>query len=183
MYMHTPRRQHDRPLQSNIHLFVRSEVLDIRIQKVVFSYGIHGMLYLTAVVCLVARSTDSKDPIEVTGRKCSKHGQFWPSSFKDLGPFWHICPPPPQSPFFWSITYITGIWLLTVPPNIVDSGSSKSKVAVRENANVTLRCQADGFPTPNITWKREDGRVITLDRQNQGKTWIGSRSFRFKSTE
>jgi hypothetical protein len=76
MYMHTPRRQHDRPLQSNIHLFVRSEVLDIRIQKVVFSYGIHGMLYLTAVVCLVARSTDSKDPIEVTGRKCSKHGQF-----------------------------------------------------------------------------------------------------------
>ena len=59
-----------------------------------------------------------------------------------------------------------------VPPNILDSGSSKSKVAVRENANVTLRCQADGFPKPNITWKREDGRVITLDRQNQGKSDI-----------
>jgi hypothetical protein len=44
----------------------------------------------------------------------------------------------------------------TVPPNIVDSGTTDGVVA-REGSNVSLSCRATGHPEPNITWKREDG--------------------------
>ncbi|GBM19082.1 Lachesin [Araneus ventricosus] len=48
-----------------------------------------------------------------------------------------------------------------VPPDILDQGSS-SDVVVREGANVTLTCKAGGYPTPNITWRREDNEPIPL---------------------
>ncbi|KAG8182574.1 hypothetical protein JTE90_021714 [Oedothorax gibbosus] len=48
-----------------------------------------------------------------------------------------------------------------VPPDILDEGSS-SDVVVREGANVTLTCKAVGYPTPNITWRREDNEPIPL---------------------
>ncbi|XP_035221860.1 lachesin-like [Stegodyphus dumicola] len=48
-----------------------------------------------------------------------------------------------------------------VPPDILDQGSS-SDVVVREGANVTLTCKAVGYPTPNITWRREDNEPIPL---------------------
>ncbi|XP_054721618.1 lachesin-like [Uloborus diversus] len=48
-----------------------------------------------------------------------------------------------------------------VPPDILDEGSS-SDVIVREGANVTLTCKAVGYPTPNITWRREDNEPIPL---------------------
>lgn len=44
----------------------------------------------------------------------------------------------------------------SVPPNIVDSGTTDGVVA-REGSNVSLSCKATGHPEPNITWKREDG--------------------------
>ena len=44
----------------------------------------------------------------------------------------------------------------TVPPNIVDSGTTDGVVA-REGSNVSLSCRATGHPEPNITWRREDG--------------------------
>ena len=47
-------------------------------------------------------------------------------------------------------------FILSVPPNIVDKGTTDSVVA-REGSNVTLTCQATGFPEPNITWRKEDG--------------------------
>ena len=31
---------------------------------------------------------------------------------------------------------------------------------VRENANVTLRCRAKGYPKPKISWRRENGKPI-----------------------
>ena len=58
--------------------------------------------------------------------------------------------------------------LLAVPPNIDDSLSS-SDVIVREGANVTLTCQATGYPQPTIKWKRDDGSNITLNKTHSGK--------------
>ncbi|XP_051175003.1 limbic system-associated membrane protein-like isoform X2 [Leptopilina boulardi] len=50
---------------------------------------------------------------------------------------------------------------VTVPPDIVDFQTSTDMV-VREGSNVTLKCAATGSPTPNITWRREDGQTILL---------------------
>ncbi|XP_033226342.1 limbic system-associated membrane protein-like isoform X2 [Belonocnema kinseyi] len=50
---------------------------------------------------------------------------------------------------------------VVVPPDIIDYQTSTDMV-VREGSNVTLRCAATGSPTPNITWRREDGQTIVL---------------------
>ncbi|XP_076030573.1 lachesin-like isoform X2 [Oratosquilla oratoria] len=49
---------------------------------------------------------------------------------------------------------------VVVPPNILDKGSSKSEIQVREKSNVTLKCVGEGYPDPKIKWKREDGKII-----------------------
>lgn len=56
-----------------------------------------------------------------------------------------------------------------VPPNILDIESTPSSVAVRENQNINMTCRADGFPTPKIIWRREDGEAITIDRKRKGE--------------
>ncbi|GFW84146.1 histone-lysine N-methyltransferase SETMAR [Trichonephila clavipes] len=63
-----------------------------------------------------------------------------------------------------------------VPPDILEEGSS-SDVIVREGANVTLTCKAVGYPTPNITWRREDNEPIPLGAW-QGKKFTETK-FRF----
>ncbi|KAK7575631.1 hypothetical protein V9T40_011917 [Parthenolecanium corni] len=60
-----------------------------------------------------------------------------------------------------------GYLQVVVPPNIIDEESTLSSVAVRENLNLTLTCKAKGFPEPKITWKREDGNDIVLDRKKK----------------
>jgi neurotrimin len=57
----------------------------------------------------------------------------------------------------------------SVPPNILDMESTPSSVAVRENQNINLTCRADGFPTPKIIWRREDGQSITVERKKKGE--------------
>nr|XP_012141765.1 PREDICTED: lachesin isoform X2 [Megachile rotundata]XP_012141766.1 PREDICTED: lachesin isoform X2 [Megachile rotundata] len=57
-----------------------------------------------------------------------------------------------------------GFLQVVVPPNILDSLSTESTVAVRENQNITLTCKANGYPTPKLMWKREDGEIITINR-------------------
>lgn len=42
-------------------------------------------------------------------------------------------------------------------------------MVVREGSNVSLRCEATGSPTPNITWRREDGELINLGNNQEGK--------------
>lgn len=42
-------------------------------------------------------------------------------------------------------------------------------MAVRENQNITLTCKADGYPTPKLMWKREDGQNININRHNKGE--------------
>ncbi|XP_011688852.1 PREDICTED: lachesin-like [Wasmannia auropunctata] len=40
-------------------------------------------------------------------------------------------------------------------------------MVVREGSNVTLRCEAIGMPTPNITWRREDSELIILENSQK----------------
>ncbi|OXU30426.1 hypothetical protein TSAR_001863 [Trichomalopsis sarcophagae] len=66
-----------------------------------------------------------------------------------------------------------GFLEVVVPPNILDSESTSSTVAVREHQNVTLTCKADGYPTPKLKWKREDNQVILVDRRTKVLTHEG----------
>lgn len=59
-------------------------------------------------------------------------------------------------------------FLFSVPPDILDYMTS-TDIIVREGSNVTLRCAAKGSPTPNITWRREDGETIFLENGKEGK--------------
>lgn len=60
-----------------------------------------------------------------------------------------------------------------VPPNILDIESTPSSVAVRENQNINMTCRADGFPTPKIIWRREDGQSITVERKKKVMVYDG----------
>uniref|UniRef100_A0A182WS10 Ig-like domain-containing protein n=1 Tax=Anopheles quadriannulatus TaxID=34691 RepID=A0A182WS10_ANOQN len=60
-----------------------------------------------------------------------------------------------------------GYLQVVVPPNILDIESTPSSVAVRENQNINMTCRADGFPTPKIIWRREDGQSITVERKKK----------------
>ena len=48
---------------------------------------------------------------------------------------------------------------LLVPPRIVDNETS-SDLVVRENSVVNLTCQAEGWPKPELRWRRADGEMI-----------------------
>ncbi|XP_043676394.1 lachesin isoform X1 [Vespula pensylvanica] len=66
-----------------------------------------------------------------------------------------------------------GFLQVVVPPNILDSLSTESTVAVRENQNITLTCKADGYPTPKLMWKREDGQGISINRHKKVSKYDG----------
>ncbi|XP_033220905.1 lachesin [Belonocnema kinseyi] len=66
-----------------------------------------------------------------------------------------------------------GYLQVVVPPNILDSHSTQSTVAVREHQNVTLTCKADGFPTPKLMWRREDTDGILVDRRMKVAVYDG----------
>ena len=59
-------------------------------------------------------------------------------------------------------------FLIPVPPKIVDSLSSSDMVQT-EGSNVTLECLASGSPEPEVVWRREDAREITVDKNNTGE--------------
>lgn len=63
----------------------------------------------------------------------------------------------------------------TVPPDISDDSTSTDMV-VREGSNVSLRCEATGSPKPNITWRREDGELINLGNNQEGKSLASYRN-------
>ncbi|KAL0278832.1 UNVERIFIED_CONTAM: hypothetical protein PYX00_000526 [Menopon gallinae] len=73
-----------------------------------------------------------------------------------------------------------GYLQVVVPPNIIDEESTQSSVAVREQQNITLTCKAEGFPRPKITWRREDGQSIGIDKRKKGKQTVFF-SFRFRT--
>lgn len=54
-----------------------------------------------------------------------------------------------------------------VPPDILDRGTSADQT-VREGASVSLTCAATGSPHPQITWRREHSKPITISDGIQG---------------
>lgn len=68
-----------------------------------------------------------------------------------------------------------GYLQVVVPPNIIDVESTQSTVAVRENQNISLTCKADGFPTPKIMWRREDGQAISVERRKKVNVYDGEK--------
>ncbi|CAB4058947.1 HNT [Lepeophtheirus salmonis] len=54
-----------------------------------------------------------------------------------------------------------GYLQVVVAPLIIDSMTTRD-VQVREGAEVNMTCNARGFPTPKIIWKREDGELIRI---------------------
>ncbi|XP_026675546.1 lachesin-like isoform X2 [Ceratina calcarata] len=61
---------------------------------------------------------------------------------------------------------------VVVPPNIEDYQTSSDAI-VREGANVTLTCKATGSPKPSISWKREDGSKISINKTLSMSEWKG----------
>ncbi|XP_050440685.1 neurotrimin-like isoform X2 [Adelges cooleyi] len=59
-----------------------------------------------------------------------------------------------------------GFMDIVVPPDILDYPTS-TDMNVREGSNVSLRCAASGSPAPNITWRREGGEQIQMERGKQ----------------
>ena len=57
------------------------------------------------------------------------------------------------------ITQEIRLALFVVPPSIVD-GLSSNDLVVREKERVNLTCEASGYPSPQILWRREDGKPI-----------------------
>ena len=55
----------------------------------------------------------------------------------------------------------SGYVQVVVPPTIVNRGQSHDLV-VREGDNVSLACDAHGYPPPHIVWRREDGEDILV---------------------
>ncbi|XP_069180911.1 lachesin isoform X2 [Procambarus clarkii] len=58
---------------------------------------------------------------------------------------------------------IAGYLTVVVPPDIVDQESSGDVIA-QEGNDIKLRCRARGSPKPTVTWKREDGQNINVNK-------------------
>jgi len=61
---------------------------------------------------------------------------------------------------------------VVVPPKIVDSLSSSDMVQT-EGSNVTLECATQGSPEPEVVWRREDAREITIDKNTTAEEVSG----------
>merc|ERR1719150_2543101 len=63
-----------------------------------------------------------------------------------------------------------------VPPSIIDSKTTNDLV-VREKERVNLTCEARGYPSPQILWRREDGRdIVTGDLNMESVRSVGGPS-------
>lgn len=51
---------------------------------------------------------------------------------------------------------------LSVPPDILSSGTSEGEVSVLEGENATLSCKASGRPSPRVLWRREKSGFILM---------------------
>ncbi|KAH9635678.1 hypothetical protein HF086_003402 [Spodoptera exigua] len=60
----------------------------------------------------------------------------------------------------------------SVPPDILDRGTSTDQT-VREGASINLTCAATGSPHPQITWRREHSKPITISDGMQVTSFEG----------
>ncbi|XP_043483116.1 protein CEPU-1-like [Leptopilina heterotoma] len=62
----------------------------------------------------------------------------------------------------------TGYMNVVIPPDIMDLDENSDRLTTEEKGEISLRCNATGTPEPEITWRREDGKNITLrDKKEQ----------------
>ncbi|XP_022825697.1 neurotrimin-like isoform X1 [Spodoptera litura] len=61
---------------------------------------------------------------------------------------------------------------IVVPPDILDRGTSTDQT-VREGASINLTCAATGSPHPQITWRREHSKPITISDGMQVTSFEG----------
>ncbi|KAK4881543.1 hypothetical protein RN001_004862 [Aquatica leii] len=61
---------------------------------------------------------------------------------------------------------------VVVSPDILDYATS-ADMSVQEGVNVTLRCEAKGYPRPHILWKREGGEHFHLRHGQMGSSAYG----------
>ncbi|CAH0605814.1 unnamed protein product [Chrysodeixis includens] len=61
---------------------------------------------------------------------------------------------------------------IVVPPDILDRGTSADQI-VREGASINLTCAATGSPHPQITWRREHSKPITVSDGMQVTSYEG----------
>ncbi|XP_076045486.1 lachesin-like isoform X2 [Oratosquilla oratoria] len=66
-----------------------------------------------------------------------------------------------------------GYLKVVVPPDINDTVSSPSGIVVKEGDNVTMLCRGQGFPQPDIKWKREGGTKIKVDGGREVTSFAG----------
>ncbi|KAJ2952134.1 hypothetical protein O0L34_g4413 [Tuta absoluta] len=62
---------------------------------------------------------------------------------------------------------------VVVPPDILDRGTSTDQT-LREGASTSLTCATSGSPPPQITWKREHNKPITLSDGIQVSSFEGT---------
>ncbi|KAF5286301.1 hypothetical protein FQA39_LY04199 [Lamprigera yunnana] len=61
---------------------------------------------------------------------------------------------------------------VVVSPDILDYPTS-ADIVVQEGTNVTLRCEAKGYPRPHILWRREGGEHFHLKHGQMGSSAYG----------
>ncbi len=61
-----------------------------------------------------------------------------------------------------------------VPPSIVESETSSDTV-IDERQKLSLRCKSDGYPSPVVTWRREDNKDLNLGLYG-GKKYSGKQN-------
>ncbi|CAM1330525.1 Uncharacterised protein g10310 [Pycnogonum litorale] len=58
----------------------------------------------------------------------------------------------------------TGYLQVLVPPDIIDEETS-SDIEIQEGQSIKLTCKASGYPTPKVSWLREDGNPIDINNK------------------
>lgn len=58
---------------------------------------------------------------------------------------------------------------VVIPPDIMDLDNTADMLTAMEDGDLLLRCRATGSPEPVVIWRREDGRNITLRKENSVK--------------
>lgn len=78
----------------------------------------------------------------------------------------------------WFIFFCLKFLLIfAVPPDILDTESS-SDVLAREGTDVSMVCKAKGYPTPTLTWRREDHQPVAVGNW-QANNMKGNKSYAF----
>ncbi|KAG5682113.1 hypothetical protein PVAND_011492 [Polypedilum vanderplanki] len=132
------------------------------------SYKVAWMHFEQSAILTVHNHVITRNPrISVTHDKHDKH-KTW---------FLHIANVQEEDKgrYMCQINTVTaktqfGYLHVVVPPNIDDQQTS-TDIVVREGANVTLRCRANGSPEPTIRWKRDDNMKININRTLAVTEW------------